>query len=241
MRVALLVTMAGEAAPIIRELDLDFVSSPKPVLPMTCYRGRHAGWEIGLVTAGTDSRYGVDLAGTQPASLLAELALDWMKPDLLLNAGTAGGFSARGGSIGDLILARGNLCYHDRRIPMDGYREYGEGRYPSLDLAHLAAGIGARPGRISTGNALDFTPEDLRIMEAFQADAKEMEAAAMAWVASLYGVPFTALKAITDIVDGGVETATEFEKNFETAVGALAPATRRLLEALAKTPPPEIL
>ena len=55
---------------------------------------------------------------------------------------------------------------------------------------------------MSTGNSLDFTKEDMDAMQRHGVAVKEMEAAAIAWAAHLFGTPMFALKAITDIVDG---------------------------------------
>lgn len=49
--------------------------------------------------------------------------------------------------------------------------------------------------------------------EANDASVKEMEAAGIAHVAAMFGVPFIAVKAITDIVDGDKPTQDEFMEN----------------------------
>lgn len=76
-------------------------------------------------------------------------------------------------------------------------------------------------GRVSSGNSLDFTEEDMTRMEAAGADIKEMEAAAIAWTAHLFEVPFFSVKSITDIVDGSRATQEEFLENLHTASKAL--------------------
>jgi 5'-methylthioadenosine nucleosidase len=43
----------------------------------------------------------------------------------------------------------------------------------------------------------------MEVMVAAGAAVKEMEAAAVAWSASLFGTPALCIKSITDIVDGG--------------------------------------
>jgi 5'-methylthioadenosine nucleosidase len=57
-------------------------------------------------------------------------------------------------------------------------------------------------GVVSTGNSLDCTPTDAEVMKANEASVKEMEGAAIAQVAQMYGVPIFAIKSVTDIVDG---------------------------------------
>jgi hypothetical protein len=55
---------------------------------------------------------------------------------------------------------------------------------------------------VSSGNSLNCGPEDRATLDASGACLKEMEAAAIAYVAHLFGVPLLAVKAVTDIVDG---------------------------------------
>lgn len=50
-------------------------------------------------------------------------------------------------------------------------------------------------------------------LEANNASVKEMEAAGIAHVATMFGVPLIAIKAITDIVDGDKPTQDEFMEN----------------------------
>ena len=55
---------------------------------------------------------------------------------------------------------------------------------------------------VSSGNSLDYTAQDTAFFREQQVAVKEMEAAAIAWVAGLFHTPMFCLKAITDIVDG---------------------------------------
>ena len=45
------------------------------------------------------------------------LKMQAFKPDLLISAGTAGGFKAQGGAIGDVYISKA-VMHHDRRIPI---------------------------------------------------------------------------------------------------------------------------
>ena len=60
-----------------------------------------------------------------------------------------------------------------------------------------------------------------RPSSSLQVAVKEMEAAAIAWVCSLFGVPFTGIKAVTDIVDGDRPCQEEFLENLAAAATAL--------------------
>lgn len=55
---------------------------------------------------------------------------------------------------------------------------------------------------VSSGNSLDYTEQDMTFMLSNKVAVKEMEAAAVAWVASMFQTPMFCLKSITDIVDG---------------------------------------
>ena len=57
-------------------------------------------------------------------------------------------------------------------------------------------------GLVSSGNSLDYTIQDMAFMQEQKVAVKEMEAAAIAWVAALFKIPMFSLKSVTDIVDG---------------------------------------
>lgn len=60
---------------------------------------------------------------------------------------------------------------------------------------------------VSSGNSLDYTEQDMTFMVSNKVAVKEMEAAAVAWVASMFHTPMFCLKSITDIVDGALRQA----------------------------------
>lgn len=57
-------------------------------------------------------------------------------------------------------------------------------------------------GLVSSGGSLDYTEQDMAFMVKQKVAVKEMEAAAVAWVAALFQTPMFSIKSITDIVDG---------------------------------------
>ena len=150
---------------------------------------------------------------------------------LAVSAGTAGGFEVRGGAIASTYVA--NRCvFHDRRVSIPGFDRYGDGDYPVADLADVAARLGFETGTVTTGNALDAPDEDMAKMHGTDAVAKDMEAAAVAWTCERLGVPFTALKVITDLVDHHEEAAEQFSRNLKRATQRLAEAVPALIDAL---------
>ncbi|KAJ9526327.1 hypothetical protein QJQ45_009764 [Haematococcus lacustris] len=70
-------------------------------------------------------------------------------------------------------------------------------------------------------------------MAAEGAAVKEMEVAAIAWVAALFNKPVVAIKAITDIVDGERATQEEFLENLGAAAAALQATLPQVLEFMA--------
>lgn len=217
-KVALLIAMREEAEPFIEPLNLERVEPPWSArLPMQLYQGVVHGLAVSLILNGSDPRFGVENVATQPATLSSYLAIEHFDPDLIVNAGTAGGFKRLGSEVGDVYVSSERVEFHDRRIPIPGYDEYGRGSYPVVNVGRLAADLQLKRGIISTGNSLDRTERCLELMDASGAAVKEMEAAAIAWVAWLFHKPFLAVKSITDLVDSPVESEKQFLDNLELA------------------------
>lgn len=209
--------MEGEAMPIINHYNLKKIAFHNPVL---IYANENQSLILAL--NGKSEKHGVDNIGTQAATLNAHIVINNYKPDLIINCGTAGGFKAKGGEIGDVYIANEKVCFHDRRIDLPGgYQDYAAGNFPCINSIDLAKKFGLKQGIISSSDALDFNETDLQIMKANNTSVKEMEAAAIAWVCELNNQKFTAIKAITDIVDGPHATGEEFLKNFVQASHAL--------------------
>ena len=62
------------------------------------------------------------------------------------------------------------------------------------------------------------------------ASVKDMEAAAVAWVAEITDTPMFAIKVVTDIVDGDRPTEEEFLDNLQRAAYSLQEAIPKALE-----------
>lgn len=232
-KIGLIVAMGSEAAPIIEALTLDHQKSIYPeTVPFETYTGLHAGRQISLTVSGRDDVHGIDNVGTQAAALMTWLAIEHFKPELIINAGTAGGMADKGCEVGDVYLSETPFCFHDRRIPIPRFREYGLGSYPSMDTTDLASSLGFKRGRISTGDSLDMTKTDLEKINANGAIIKEMEAAAIAWVCRMTQTPMFAVKVITDLIDRRVSTQKQFTENLKPAVDNLQKSIRQIVEIL---------
>jgi 5'-methylthioadenosine nucleosidase len=227
------IAMEAEAAPFIEHLGLqrkqDFFPS---AVSFVAYTGMHNNVEVTVVTNGKDSVYGTESCnvGTVSAAMATFLALQACTPDIIINAGTAGGFGRKGAAIGSVFVVTG-VAFHDRRIPIPGYDTYGTGKLEStVNGAKLAEAHGWSMGVCTTGNSLDKTTECDEIMLANDASVKDMEAAAIAWSAALTKTPFLAVKVVTDIVDGDQPAHEEFMENLATASRQLQHALPLVLE-----------
>lgn len=231
-RVVLVVAMEAEARPVADRLGLgESHDHPWPEwMPMRLLTDR--AMSVSVVQLGRDDRFRVDLIGTQAATMATAMAIEHLRPDVVVSAGTCGGFAARGGVVGDVYLSSGQFVFHDRRVPLPGFHESSLGSYASADVGGLAGRLGLKTGVVTTGDALDALDECQRRMEASGASVKDMEAAAVAWVCSLAGVPVFAIKSVTDIVDGPHPTEAEFVANLELAVERLADTCVKVVEGV---------
>ena len=231
-RILIVMAMRAEAAPVVHA----FAARPVPApggRSHEWYLADRRGTSIVVAVNGVDPRFGVDGVGPEPAVMNTIAAIERFRPDLVVSAGTSGGWHARGGSIGKVYLSYPHVVRHDRRIDIDGLREYGVGRFPVVPMRRVAADIGAEPGVVSTGGSLDETAEDIALMAELDARAKEMEAASVAWVCEVLGVPFVALKTITDLADVPHPAADQFLANLHTASASLTEHLVRFVDRVA--------
>jgi len=220
--ISLIMAMRSEAEPLIKSMRLQRQHrSFQPKIPFELFLGRLGTLHISLLASGKDPEYQVDNVATVPATLMTYLAIEKFAPDMVINAGTAGGRSDLDCRIGDVYLSSGKFFFHDRRIPLPGFEGYGLGLYPSFDTSAMAGALHLKTGIISTGNSLDMTRRDLQIIKANRACIKDMEAAAVAWVCRTLSIPMFAVKAITDLIDQDTPTESQFMANLHRACSNL--------------------
>ena len=226
--------MEAEAKPFVDHLGLDPVEGFfPPHTPFLAFTGEHHSTKITVITFGKDQVYetGVDNVGTVPSSLATFLAIAKLEGsvDLVLNAGTCGGFRRKGAEIGNVFLTTG-VANHDRRIPIPGFTEYGIGSLTTLDPTKMASALNFKTGVCTTGNSLDAVEKDEELMKDNDASVKDMEAAAIAWIAKMHDVPYLGVKVVTDIVDGEHPTQDEFLANLASAAQSLQSNLPKALE-----------
>ncbi|KAJ0968079.1 hypothetical protein J5N97_024996 [Dioscorea zingiberensis] len=77
-----------------------------------------------------------DSVGTISASLVTYASIQALKPDLIINAGTAGRFKAKGACVGDVYFVS-DVSFHDRRIPIPVFDLYGIGTRQTFSTPNL--------------------------------------------------------------------------------------------------------
>jgi len=185
--------------------------------------------------APRDPTYNVASVGTIPTAIALTEKFASFNPDVVLNAGTSGGFQKRGGEIAKIIACKRTI-FHDRRIPLPGYKEYG-----IMDLTNsindvVAQELGIETGTLTTADSFSNIPEDLKMFEEYKVTNKDMEGAAVAYCASRKKIPVVFLKGITDIVDHeGDSMADQFLENLKKTTTALAEVVKKFITEVAPT------
>ncbi len=167
---------------------------------------------------------GYSKIGKVNAALTAATMIEKFGAEMLLFTGVAGGINPEL-KIGDLIAAT-QLCQHDLDITAFGHPHgyVPEGAVyikPSSELLHIAKEVSEEKkinligGIVATGD--QFVADTLRkdwIKNTFDADALEMEGAAVAVVCDAFDIPFFIMRSISDTADdGAVEDFDEFLKH----------------------------
>ena len=241
-KLAILVAMPEEAQWLIQELKLkrhDLGLNPN--LGLESYTGRCGQRDIYLIINGTDYQHGVSRVGTESATLSTYEIITQLNPDTIISAGTAGGYAERGAKIGDVYLSKGKFYFHDRHIPLSAsYESYSQGGYPSLELYELAHALNLKLGTVSSGNSLELSPSEADTLAQLDAEVKEMEAAAIAQVARLFGIRVLAVKSITDLIGQSHSASEQFSTNFALACKQLAISIKQIIPAMLGYRPSEL-
>ena len=171
---------------------------------ITYTRGRLDGQEVVVATCGIGKGY---------AAICAQTMILQYRPDVIINTGVAGTLTGELG-IGDVAVAT-KLCQHDMDTSAIGdpvglvsginqiYFEADEETSQKLFACVAQNGGKAVRGCIASGDQFVASGEKKTyIQDTFGAIACEMEGGAIAHVATVNGVPFAVLRAISDSADG---------------------------------------
>ena len=231
MKICYIVAMRAEARPFIEHFGVELQEGFFAPLPCLCYKTQVNDSELYVVLNG--EQHGSDLVGCEAASVATLAAIQRIQPDLVINSGTCGAFRSNGAAIGDVYLGSG-VMFHDRRVPGDD--EWGTqalGNYPVWEgTPALAARLGFKLGKVTTGSSLDMQPCDLQVIRENHGELKDMEGAAVAFVCSLLHVPILFVKSVTDLCDSGATTYEEFSRNLAMASEQLRLANVSIIASL---------
>lgn len=167
------------------------------------YTGTLHDSEIALLQSGI---------GKVAAAIGTTLLLDNIKPDCVINTGSAGGL-ATSLNVGDIVVSQ-EVCYHDADVTAFGY-QYGQlpncpARFVADEkLINLAEdcikqlNVNAVRGLVCTGDAFINGAQPLATIRQNFPDvvAVEMEAAAIAHTCKNFDIPFVVVRAISDVAD----------------------------------------
>lgn len=203
MRICLIFAMRAEAQPLIEYYGLKEQEGFFSPLPCKLYSTPSESPQRGdlwVVVNGEDR--GRDLIGCEAAAVTTQVAIQRLEPDLVISAGTCGGWQRYGARVGETYVADG-VMFHDRRVPGDNeWDTQGLGNYKVWEGSfELAQRLGLPMGKVTTGSSFDLSPEEDRLIDENGGRLKEMEGAAVAFVCSLYKVPVMLVKTVTNLRD----------------------------------------
>ncbi len=199
-----------------RLLDQEVTST----LGMDFYEGRLGEKDVVVVKCGI---------GKVNAAVCAQALVGRFGVTHLINTGIAGSLDPGALDVGDLVVAT-DCVQHDFTVAPLGYAPglipgrdrvefVADARMRSVALAtaaEVAPDVRAVAGRVASGDQFIAAEGDrARIVSEFGALCCEMEGAAIAQVATLNGVPYVVVRAISDKpgTEGQTVTYAQFERD----------------------------
>lgn len=208
-RIGVIGAMDSELAALIAALTQP---AQETVQGLVFRTGRLGAREVVLVRCGI---------GKVSAARCTQVLIDRFAPGAVINTGIAGGL-ASGLAVGDIVVADGLVQHDFDAAPIGFVRGCVCMGDPGAQRVHR--------GLVATGDQfISGAAAKAAIRRAFPAAmAAEMEGGAVAQAASMSGVPFAVVRAISDLADG--TAAASFEQFEQHAADASAAA---VLQALA--------
>ena len=229
MKIGVLCAGDREAAPVLSMMAVERVSK-KAMLRVV--EGRLGGMEAAALFSGVCK---------VNAAIAAQVLIDTYGCDAVINVGTAGEMCAEL-RILDTVVAEEAAYYDVDKEILTEFHPWMETVYfrsdaDLLQKARAAFGCLNREQRIVFGRMVtgeQFIRDERRdeINARFAPQSVDMETAAIAHVCHVNGVPFLAIRTITDTADhSGVEA---FDKNCDRAAKISADLLSVLMEELAR-------
>ena len=180
--------------------------------------------------------------GKVNAAMSTAILLEKYAPDVVINTGSAGGFSPEL-KVGDVVIST-EVVHHDVDVTIFGYAY---GQVPKLpptfkadekliavaeEAAKTIEEVQVVKGLIASGDSFMNDAERVQFVRGKfpELQASEMEAAAIAQVSHQFGTPFIVIRALSDIA--GKESNISFEAFLETAAVNSSQLVENIVEQL---------
>lgn len=228
MKIGIIVAMGKELALLLPLLE---DSAEIPCGSRTFFTGRIAGHEIVAMQSGI---------GKVNAALSTQCLIDNFQPELIINTGVAGG-TGYGAGVLDVVIGD-RVAYHDVWCGPDtvpgqaaGSPLYFESDRRVVDLPCLNenAPANVRHGLVCSGDIFVAHESDVeRILDMFpQAEAVDMESAAIAQVCHINNVAFFCLRVVSD-TPGAADNLSQYESFWDDAPRSTFTALTHILSEL---------
>ncbi len=167
--------------------------------------------------------------GKIAAAASTQFAIDFWKPDLLINLGTCGGFP---GSVelGTIVLAERTLVY-DIVEQMGDFDQAITAYTTTPDLSWIKGSLpeNVRAGVLASADRDLISEEIQRLKDNYGAIAADWESGAIAWVATRNRLPCLILRGVTDLVKAG---GSDVYGNYDLFAERTAVIMNRLVKGL---------
>ncbi len=203
--IGVVIAMDSEAELLLDGMEIENI---RTVFGKPVYIGKAFGKDVVLVVSAEGK---VNAAAGACAAIAQGV-------DVVLNFGAAGGLTPQTTEVGEVYLIEKAVQYDFDLKQLSG-KEVGtlpgeEENFlplfcpPALDFPRRALG---------TGDRFNDSPTDHALLRALGCDIREMEAGAIAEVCKYAGVPFCAVKAVSDVYGLG-STTEQFRMNCKRAL-----------------------
>ena len=208
----------GEAEILLSQTEIETIKTTygKPV-----YTGKAFGKDVVIVVCGVGK---VNAAAGACAAISAGA-------DIILNFGAAGGLNDKT-EVSEIYAVDKVVQYDFDCTQLNG------GKIGTLDgetenfLPLLVPdGLDFARRALGTGDRFNDSPADHALLLNLGCDVREMECGAIAQVCKYAGVPFVAVKAISDVYGAG-STTDQFQKNLRFAMLNLKACLGEILAAM---------
>lgn len=224
MRTGLIVAMDKEYDRFVRLLA---DAAPLEAGAFKCIAGHIGGLDVALMRCGI---------GKVHAALGANALVGLFRPGIVISSGVAGGLDATLHP-GDVVAAT-EIAYHDVWCGEGNVLGQVQGLPPrfacAADAVEAARRGGARTGLVVSGDRFVQASGELSAIKAAfpEALAVDMESGAIAQTCHILGVPFLALRAISDVV-GDSSQASQYKGFWDTLAERSFDTTRLIVSSLA--------